>query len=526
MSNFDLHEFNILSRRHNYFMTNNRINGFPVLKESSIFLKKILAQRTSNSAGKKIPMNLLNQRDSDNFRTNKKIFHSPPIITNKKINNDNNININIKRIKPNISRNINNPKSNYISPSRTGSNTILLNRIITPNYYKIPINTMNRLSKSPNIGRNISINNEFNDEVKVLNFGGKKIFASNSFNGFRDNYTQNNNTPIKNENSELFRNYDELKKKKDEIYRRKMKRDSSAYGKQLLKLEKDKEIKEQRINNDKLRIIPLKKKLITRYNSKEKIKNNRSNEINNNNDNKIKSHNIIVLQKSKNLYNKKNFKTNNIFISKNTKNKDKEISNTNINNNNHINQKIKQNLEYLRVKKNKSRTKNNNNSEQINNINNINNIKIFNGFKSRNKKFMEDYNPSITQMIYSNDKKLSIKIHVIKDINASFPKGKQIEDNKKYLKIQKLNSICYPCFKNKNLDNEKIKNKKLVRRIKNMNVDKLSSIKEEEEKSKPEYKINDIKKIGKKEIINEKERRFSAFSGGIRSRYLNRLHNK
>ena len=528
MSNFDLHEFNILSQRHNYFMTNNRINGFPVLKESSIFLKKILAQRTSNSAGKKIPMNLLNEKDLDNFRTNKKIYHSPPIITNKKINNDNNININIKRIKPNISRNINNPKSNYISPSRTGSNTILLNRIITPNYYKIPINTMNRLSKSPNIGRNISINNEFNDEVKVLNIGGKKIFASNSFNGFRDNYTQNNNTPIKNENSELFRNYDELKKKKDEIYRRKMKRDSSAYGKQLLKLEKDKEIKEQRINNDKLRIIPLKKKLITRYNSKEKIKNNRSNEINNNNDNKIKSHNIIVLQKSKNLYNKKNFKTNNIFISKNTKNKDKdkEISNTNINNNNHINQKIKQNLEYLRVKKNKSRTKNNNNSEQINNINNINNIKIFNGFKSRNKKFMEDYNPSITQMIYSNDKKISIKIHVIKDINVSFPKEKQIEDNKKYLKIQKLNSICYPCFKNKNLDNEKIKNKKLVRRIKNMNVDKLSSIKEEEEKSKPEYKINDIKKIGKKEIINEKERRFSAFSGGIRSRYLNRLHNK
>ena len=59
MSNFDLHEFNILSQRHNYFMTNNRINGFPVLKESSIFLKKILAQRTSNSTGKKISLNSL-----------------------------------------------------------------------------------------------------------------------------------------------------------------------------------------------------------------------------------------------------------------------------------------------------------------------------------------------------------------------------------------------------------------------------------------------------------------------------------
>ena len=52
MSNFDLHEFNILSKRHNYFMTNNRINGFPVLNESSVFLQKILSQRASNSSEK------------------------------------------------------------------------------------------------------------------------------------------------------------------------------------------------------------------------------------------------------------------------------------------------------------------------------------------------------------------------------------------------------------------------------------------------------------------------------------------
>ena len=138
----------------------------------------------------------------------------------------------------------------------------------------------------------------------------------------------------------------------------------------------------------------------------------------------------------------------------------------------------------------------------------------------------QNLNSTVKIFFGTNDKKISIKIHVLKDINVSFPKEKQSKDNKKNLKIQKLNSLCYPFLKNKNLDNEKIKNKKLVRRIKNMNVDKLSSIKEEEEKSKPEYKINDIKKIGKKEIINEKERRFSAFSGGIRSRYLNRLHNK
>ena len=42
MSNFDLHEFNILSKRNNYFMTDNRINGIPLLNENSILLKKIL----------------------------------------------------------------------------------------------------------------------------------------------------------------------------------------------------------------------------------------------------------------------------------------------------------------------------------------------------------------------------------------------------------------------------------------------------------------------------------------------------
>ena len=519
MSNFDLHEFNILSQRHNYFMTNNRINGFPVLKESSIFLKKILAQRTSNSTGKKISLNLLNQNHLGGFKPDMRQYQSP-IIINNRISNDNYNNYNIKSIKANISRNINNPKSTLISPARTSNNTILINRIITPTYYKIPINATNRLSKSPNIGGNLNLNNVLNDEIKVLNFGGKKIFASNSFNGLRS--TTNTNTPMKSENSELFRNYDELKKKKDEIFRRKMKRDSSTYGKELLKLEKDKDIKEQSINNDKLRIIPLKKRILTRYNSKENIQNNKLDEISNNNinNNKNKSHNIIVLQKSKNLYSKKKFKTNNIFISKNTKNKD--LLNT-INNTGQINQKIKDNLEYLRIKNNKSRTIINNPEENDNNIININNLREN---RTRNKKFVEDYNPNISQIIYSNDRKISIKIHVLKDINVSFPKEKQSKDNKKNLKIQKLNSLCYPFLKNKNLDNEKIKNKKLVRRIKNMNVDKLSSIKEEEEKSKPEYKINDIKKIGKKEIINEKERRFSAFSGGIRSRYLNRLHNK
>ena len=139
---------------------------------------------------------------------------------------------------------------------------------------------------------------------------------------------------------------------------------------------------------------------------------------------------------------------------------------------------------------------------------------------------MEDYNPNISQIIYSNDRKISIKMHVLKDKNFSFPKETQKEETQKNLQIQKLISISYKCCKRKNLDNEKIKNKKMVKRIKNLNADILSSIKEEEEKTKPEYKINDIKKVGKKEINNDNEKPLSAFGGGVRNRYLNKLHNK
>ena len=101
-----------------------------------------------------------------------------------------------------------------------------------------------------------------------------------------------------------------------------MKRDSSTNGQELLKNQKDKEIKQQKINinsinDNKLRIIPLKKKLLINSKSQSKL---------NTNNNKKESHNVIVLQKSKNLYSKKKFKTNNIFFSKNIKNnKNKKI---------------------------------------------------------------------------------------------------------------------------------------------------------------------------------------------------------
>ena len=512
MSNFDLHEFNILSKRHNYFLTNNRINGFPLLKNSSIFLQKILAHRESNSSERKI--NFLNDEDeSGNFTNNKIRIYQSPIIAQNRINTMQSFNM--ESIKPINSRKIN-QNMNVISPERTNNDQILMNRIVTPNYIKVPITVTSRVSKSPNIYGTLNIKNKLGDEVTVLNIGGKKIFATNSFNGLT-NCTQSQNTPIKNENSELFRNYNELKKKKEEIFKRKMKRDSSMYRKELLKKQKDKEIKEQRVNinflgnNDKLRIIPLKKKIILNSKSQNNILSNNNNNSNikdnNQNNTEKKNQNIIILQKSKNLYNKKRFKTNNIFISKNIKNNKNNISN----NNSQINQRIKDNLEYFRIKKEKSKPT----------FNSPENIK--------HKKFVEDYNPNISQIIYSNDRKISIKMNVLNDKNMTFTKRKE----NVILEVQKVICINYKCGKKNCLSNNNIVKSKKIKRQKNMDI--LCSIKEEEEKSKPENKIKQIedlinnnKKEEKKEINDEikkdKERPVSTFGSGVRSRYINRFH--
>ena len=171
MSNFDLHEFNILSKRHNYFLTNNRINGFPLLKNNSIFLQKILAHRISNSSERKI--NFLNdENELGNFTNNKTRIYQSPILPQNRINTIQSFNI--ESIKPINSRKIN-QNMNAISPERTNNDKILMNRIVTPTYIKVPINTINRVSKSPNIYGTINIKNKLGNDVTVLNIGGRKF---------------------------------------------------------------------------------------------------------------------------------------------------------------------------------------------------------------------------------------------------------------------------------------------------------------------------------------------------------------
>ena len=87
--------------------------------------------------------------------------------------------------------------------------------------------------------------------------------------------------------------------------------------------------------------------------------------------------------------------------------------------------------------------------------------------KVKHKKFVEDYNPNISQIIYSNDRKISIKMNVLNDKNMTFSKRKE----NVILEIQKVICINYKCGKKNCLSNNNniTKNKK-IKRQKSMGV--------------------------------------------------------
>ena len=587
MSRFDLREFNVLSKRHNYFMTNNRINGFPFMNENSILLKKILTNRASNSSDKRLETNQNNSKPKKFVRfaqpeniPYKNIYQSPIILndehnnSNEVINNNRYPNIlysnNLKKIK--IYSNINN-----IGHYRKNAKLITDSNLDKQNHYKIAINNSNINQNSPIIYKHCrfnsnSNNNIFDNDNIVLSFKGRKIF-SNSFSALNNN--SKCNSPIKNEynnsikESELFRNSEELKKKKEEIFLRKMNRESSALRREILRKEKDKDIKDQKIdininslnnsskkndNSDtknRIRIIPLNKEInynigrkTNRFISNDNNNNNHlknsnsfniniksrnkilsnnqinnsnirgiykvSNDNNNNNKNENndlnntikKDKDIKPLNNNNSLYNNNSFKSNNIFMSKyseRTPPKNKTIR---------INNKIKENLNFLRKSKNSDINDNINRRKLYENKNNNQKISpdTHNNpyeFMTTKKKFCEDYTQE-DPIIYSKDKKVSIKVHNLANINEIFLGKRQTKEK---LKMQRVISII---FNNKDNIKNRVNNPRSYRFYRKMkDFNSIKSIKEEE-KSKEDSKINKTERdveIQQKPVLEKNVRR-------------------
>ena len=587
ISSSDLREFNQLSKRHNYFMTSNRTDGFPSINKNSIFLKTIIANHMSNSIEKNgnYDFNYLKRKNLVKLSKKENISYNnldkSPLIFNKKKQYMYETAYN-KMYRNNKYKYIKNEVYNNNTPKTINSYNqellIKVNKNLNKhNYYKLPIHSFQKLTTSPDIinkrSNNFSYSNtvESDSDIHVLNFHGIKIFTSNSFYGLNNEASivspekKLNKSSNKN-SSELYRNYEELRKKKDQIYKRKMKH-SSNIRKELYKKEKDKEIKGQKLNikiqtlfnnNSKsekeIQYVPIKKKIINyertienRNKSKDNKKNIQQNFISstyminakknslstslknnnkeiidsfNNNINdltfsKDTNSNIIKENESNNqthndnnssnnntLYTNKSFKSNNVYISKYSS----PGNNTSNNKNRENSESIRKKYEILNQENEKSYQNKYNNKTYL-----IDRYNIPYNFIYPRKKFIEDYKSKYPIIMNSRDKKVTLRIQLLKDINEAFS-GKR--KTKEKLRMQRVISIY---FNNDIISNLNfIKNKGKIKDLKICN--NLSSIKEEDEKSKlevipklikdvpsNEIKMNSIKNTTTNENINNSE---------------------
>ena len=565
MSSFNLKEFNDLSRSHNYFMTNNRSKGFPTLRENSLILQKILENHDSNSSDKiynfktvkpKKYVKFLNpeSKSCKTISKDKIIYHQ--LYPHNSVIPKAPFNYHRYHRKNNI-RNItyNIDKKNTINPYENNYIIKVNKNLKMPKYLKVS-NHIKKIITSPEISNYAFSNSNINDsdnEIHTLSFKGNKMFP-NSFFGLNNDSIVT--SPEKNNISnniitkgiELFRNYDELKKKREEIIQRKMKKKLSPKIKEDLKKEKDKDLKEKTINiklqklkpknESKLRLIPLikdkygiinMKKIKPRFNSNDNNPINRQNNTNpNNNNNSI---NKITINKplqnnaykiNININNNVNNSNNTTFSNDLNRNNIIKLSNstTDIKNNNNIiytkknnifiskycspqkmtiNNKIKKNSDTIR--------KEYENSENQGKEKRTYSIKTYSPYPSDiltppyrfiipSKKFVEDYSSRTPTFLYSDDKKVSIKVHIIPNLEETFLGRKKTKEK---MKMQRVISIYFIRENDSDKGFNLIRNK-IKKNSKDLNNKALSAIKEEEEKSKVEPELFMKKEDSQNEI--------------------------
>ena len=583
MSGVNLLEFNILSKHHNYFMTNNGKNGFPTLKNNSSFLQKILKNKASNLNHSIKDFGINNPKKNVTFIKEQNIpdrnNYQSPFINKRNPNISNDIYYGQRN-----NRHIEDlSKEYYISNNKKiisynkDQNENINNDLYESSYYKIPIKLRNIPLNSPDIYNqhtnvySTSNINESEGERGVLNFKGRKFFNVNSFSVSKNDttlYSPEKNMSKSRAESELFRNPKELRKKREEIYQRKIKRESSAIKRDILRKEKDKEIKYEKVDID-INAINNQQNPINK--NKRRINRRNNNEFNNNlikiND-RFKSIDIYLNSNTINENNKNpntntNTNTNSIITKNNpatirriykyrvNKEKLNELTNENSNdkknnykvintisnnntafppernkklfknvyitrsidyfpqkkfNNTYVHKKIKENLNVLQKSKKTLLENDSNNQKTYNNISSDkNNNNSYNFFISR-KRFIEDHTLE-TPIIYSNDKKVSIRLHTLQNLNEIFLGKKPTKDK---LRFQRIINIFFD-------QNAKINHKNFYNR---RNYKVLSSIKEEKEKSKAEPVSQLIKEEQK---LERKEK--PAFQRNIRKKYLYR-HKK
>ena len=505
-----LHKINSFRENHKLNLINEYKNSLLSLNKNSIFMRKVIESKEKERKSRKKTFEINTAKDICNYEN----VNAEDRFTYNNVSKFTYLQNNNIKTESSISKERENTKmtENVLNEYIKNSSIISSRNKKFKNQIKekssIPINDSYKTIISSINFKNDSFSNRNKSGCEtdryVLNYNGKKIFATFSFN------ESNNKTicPRRNNDTELFRNYSKLKLKKEEIYNRKIKKDSSAERKELWTIEKEKELKDQN-----LAILSKEKKNSAQYAKKVKkipLGNKRIFES----QNCIKKGNQISLRKKDiNSFTLtqddedtlKSLSKNTIESTNKSKTKNKSLSfssnNTSNNNTNSyaiekminaisINNKLKYNL-YSQNFNDKILVNQNINYErkELSNSKDLNIYKIHKlidmpKFIESKKKFVEDELKE--SMIVTNDKRLTIKIHCIHNLNQLF----LLRRKKRNFKIQKVMNILLSSEKKFYLNylwNNQLSNK--IRAFKNYNS--LSSIKEEE-KSKAELTNSEL----------------------------------
>lgn len=505
-----LHKINSFRENHKLNLINEYKNSLLSLNKNSIFMRKVIESKEKERKSRKKTFEINTAKDICNYEN----VNAEDRFTYNNVSKFTYLQNNNIKTESSISKERENTKmtenvlNEYIKNSSiiSSRNKKFKNQIKEKSSF--PINDSYKTIISSINFKNDSFSNRNKSGCEtdryVLNYNGKKIFATFSFN------ESSNKTicPRRNNDTELFRNYSKLKLKKEEIYNRKIKKDSSAERKELWTIEKEKELKDQN-----LAILSKEKKNRAQYAKKVKkipLGNKRIFES----QNCIKKGNQISLRKKDiNSFTLtqddedtlKSLSKNTIESTNKSKTKNKSLSfssnNTSNNNTNScaiekminaisINNKLKYNL-YSQNFNDKILVNQNINYErkELSNSKDLNIYKIHKlidmpKFIESKKKFVEDELKE--SMIVTNDKRLTIKIHCIHNLNQLF----LLRRKKRNFKIQKVMNILLSSEKKFYLNylwNNQLSNK--IRAFKNYNS--LSSIKEEE-KSKAELTNSEL----------------------------------
>ena len=254
MSQCPLYKVNSFKEKYKFHMDEEKKNILLSLDKNSIFLKKIIIKKEKdkekerNNCSKKYKTVILNKKEMKNMDIKEKLsngnlqkatYYQSPLNRSKKEKINKELN-EIKNLDIDFG-NISNRNELYSYSNKNTINNLNYAKpiYVSRNIFHSPTNLKNR----PKSFRN-NIETETEPNKYILNINGQKIFSTPSF----TNLTARNRVlSSSNLDSELYRNYHELKLKEEEISKRKNKKNKDNNSHEQ-KIRKDKRIDEKVLN--------------------------------------------------------------------------------------------------------------------------------------------------------------------------------------------------------------------------------------------------------------------------------------